>query len=79
MALLFILHAVDDHGAPYDESDFEPVYFAATEHGGDAAAEAAAVAEFEWCVALGGGGGWQLVRAGFSDGPVGREVSPVVG
>lgn len=61
---LYILNAVDDDGRPYDESIFEPGYFEAAEYGSDAAAEAAAVAEFEWCVAQGPWPGWVLLRVG---------------
>ncbi|MFD0035554.1 hypothetical protein ACFVJK_46775 [Streptomyces sp. NPDC127172] len=61
MALL-ILNAVDDNGNAYDESVFEPSYFDAAEYGSDAAAEAAAVAEYESNVARDSWPGWVLLR-----------------
>jgi hypothetical protein len=69
MAALFILHAVDEHGRPYDESVFEPSYFTAEEYGSDEAAEAAAVAEFEWVAAQDWPEGWELLRVGVPAAP----------
>jgi hypothetical protein len=77
---LFILNAVDDAGRPYDESIFEPGYFDAAEYGSDAAAEAAAVEEFEWCVARDSWPGWVLLRVGVPAAPTeGADGEPAVG
>ncbi|MFE5037082.1 hypothetical protein [Streptomyces sp. NPDC056683] len=71
---LYIVHAVDDDGHPYDESVFEPGYFDAAEYGGDAAAEAAANEEFEWAVANYDSVAWALLRVGVPAAPAGGEV-----